>query len=561
MFTRASWVTVSFFLMMATALEAASFNRTQGRSMVVSRGGIVATEHPMASQTGAAILAQGGNAMDAAIAANAAMGFLSPGMNGIGGDLFAIVFDAKSGKIHGLNASGWSPKALTPEFFKKQGITSMPSGGIHSVTVPGCVDGWQTLHGKFGKLKFAQLFAPTIRMAQEGVPVPELISGYWAGAAGLLSSSTNAAKTFLIDERAPRLGEVFKNPDLASVLQRIANKGRSGFYEGPTAESIVRYSKRLGGTITMQDLTGFHAEWVDTITTTYRGWTVHEIPPNGQGIAALAMLNLMENQPLGKLGHNSAESLHIMIEAKKLAYADMIAHVADPRFSKAPVKQILSKEYATVRARLIDLEKAADVATPGKFEAGPDTTYLCTVDRDGNMVSLIQSNYFNFGSGLVPDGCGFALQNRGALFTLESGHPNCLSGNKRPLHTIIPGFMAKGDLRIAFGIMGGWNQSQAHAQFVSNIVDHELNLQAAIEAPRFTKMSFDGRDVAMEKRIPQSIRDTLAGKGHSVTALGDFSSSVGGGQAVMHSGKTGVNFGASDPRKDGAAIPEPPPLK
>jgi gamma-glutamyltranspeptidase/glutathione hydrolase len=561
MFTRAPWVIVSVLLVTANVMDAATQNRTQGRSMVVSRGGIVATEHPLASQAGAAILAQGGNAIDAAIAANAAMGFLSPGMNGIGGDLFAIVYDAKSGKVQGLNASGWSPKALTLEFLKSSGIHSMPSGGIHSVTVPGCVDGWHALHGKFGKLKFAQLFTPTIRMAQDGVPVPELISGYWANAEGLLTVDANAAKTFLIDERAPRLGEIFKNPDLAAVLQRIANKGRNGFYEGTTAENIFRYSKRLGGTMTMGDLAGFRAEWVETISTTYRGWTVHEIPPNGQGIAVLAMLNLMERHPLSELGHNTAESLHVMIEAKKLAYADMIAHVADPRFSKVPVKQILSKAYAQDRARLMDLKKAADVATPGKFEAGPDTTYLCTVDRDGNMVSIIQSNYFNFGTGLVPDGCGFALQNRGALFSLEAGHPNCLAGNKRPLHTIIPGYMAKGDLRVAFGIMGGWNQSQAHAQFVSNMVDHELNLQASIESPRFTKMSFDGRDVSMERRIPQSVRDALTAKGHKVAELADFASGVGGGQAVMRDSKTGVNFGASDPRKDGAAIPEPPPIK
>ncbi|MSR66576.1 MAG: gamma-glutamyltransferase [Pedosphaera sp.] len=561
MFTCTPLAIVSFFIMSAFAMDAASLNRTQGRSMVISRGGIVASEHPLASQAGAAIFAQGGNAMDAAIAANAAMGFLSPGMNGIGGDLFAIVYDAKSGKVHGLNASGWSPKSLTPEFLKQRGIQTMPQGGIHSVTVPGCVDGWAELHGKFGKLKFAQVFTPAIRMAQQGVPVPELISGYWASAVGLLQQNENAARTFLNEGRAPRLGNVFKNPDLASVLETIAKKGRDGFYKGPVAARIVQFSKRLDGAMTLEDLGGYRAQWVQTITTDYRGWTVHEIPPNGQGIAALAMLNLMEQYPLTKLGHNSEESLHVMIEAKKLAYADMIAHVGDQRFAKVPVKQMLSKEYAKNRARLIDLEKASDVATPGKFEAGPDTTYLCTVDRDGNMVSLIQSNYYNFGSGLVPDGCGFPLQNRGALFSLEAGHPNCLSGNKRPLHTIIPGFMEKGDLRIAFGIMGGWNQSQAHAQFVSNIVDHGLNLQAAIESPRFTKMGFEGRDVAMERRIPQSIRELLVGKGHIVTELGDFSSSVGGGQAVMHDAKSGVNFGASDPRKDGAAIPEPPPVK
>lgn len=535
-------------------------DRSQARSMVVSRYGIVATEHPLASQAGAMILAQGGNAIDAAVAANAAMGFLSPMMCGIGGDLFAIVYEAKSGELYGLNASGWAPAQLTPEFLRSQGLTNMPQSGIHSVTVPGAVDGWQRLLDRLGKLKFSKVLAPAIRYAEEGVPVPELVAAYWAGNEAMLKKEPNATKTFLPSGRAPRLGEVFRNPDLAWSYREIVRQGRKAFYEGKIAERLVHFWQRQGGTLTAEDLKKFSGEWVEPISTTYRGWKVYEIPPNGQGIAALTMLNLMENFPLHEYGHNTVRSLHVMIEAKKLAFADLLRYVADPNFSKVPAAEILSKDYARARAKLIDPARAnCDVPAGTPLKTGTDTTYLCAVDQEGNVVSFIQSNYFAFGSGLVADGTGFALQNRGGLFSLDPNHPNVLAGHKRPLHTIIPGFMAKGDVRIAFGIMGGFNQAQAHAQFVSNVADHQMNIQAALEAARFTKITFEGCDVQMEARIPAAVRAELQAKGHQIKVAGDFAQAVGGGQAVLRDFSTGVNFGASDPRKDGAAIPQPLP--
>ena len=543
----------------AAATVFAQGDRGQGRSMVVSRYGIVASEHPLASQAGAMILSQGGNAVDAAVAANAAMGVVSPMMCGMGGDLFAIVYEAKSGKLYGLNASGWSPSGLTIEKLTAMGIKDMPQAGIHAVTVPGAVAGWDALLGRLGRKKLDEVLAPAIRYADEGFAVSELVAGYWSACEGLLKKNANAAKVFLPNGQAPKLGEVFRNPEMAASLGRIAKEGRDGFYRGLTAERIVRCSESLGGTMTAADLSEFAAEWVEPISTTYRGWTVYEIPPNGQGIAALMMLNLMEEFPLGQWQDNSAETLHVMIEAKKLAYADMLRFVADPRFAKVPVAGMLSKDYARNRAKLIDLEHASAMAQAGTPPMGNDTTYLCAVDAEGNMISLIQSLYNAFGSGVVAEGTGFALQNRGGLFSLKADHPNALAGHKRPLHTIIPAFMVKDDVRIAFGIMGGWNQSQAHAQFVSKVVDHGLNLQAAIESPRFTKMSFDGTDVQMESRIAADVRDKLAAKGHTIQLLGSFSGSVGGGQAVMRDFKAGVNYGASDPRKDGAAIPEPYP--
>jgi len=340
-------------------------------------------------------------------------------------------------------------------------------------------------------------------------------------------------------------------------LKQLAAEGRKAFYEGEIGQRIVAFSRAQGGTLTPEDLSRFEAEWVTPISTTYRGWTVSEIPPNGQGIAALIMLNLMETQPLAEYGHNSAPALHAMIESKKLAYADLLRYDADPKFSPVPVAGLLSKTYARERARLINPDQASERAEAGTPPPGSETTYMCAVDRDGNMISLIQSTYNAFGSGLVADGTGFALQNRGALFSLQPDHPNALVGRKRPLHTIIPGFMAKGEVRIAFGIMGGWNQAQAHAQFVANVADYDLNIQAALEAPRFSKQTFAGYDVQIEGRVPATVRAALEAKGHQLRVRGDFSQAVGGGQAVRRDFTTGVNYGASDPRKDGAAIPEP----
>ncbi|HXF03981.1 MAG TPA: gamma-glutamyltransferase [Blastocatellia bacterium] len=533
-------------------------DRSQARSMVISVGGVVAAEHPLAAQAGAMILARGGHAVDAAIAANAVMGVVAPMSNGIGGDLFAIVYEARTGKLHGLNASGWAPARMTLDWLKEKGHRSMPQRGIDAVTVPGTVDGWHKLLSRFGRLTMAEVLAPAIYYAEEGFPVTEQVAVLWAANERILQRDPAARRTFLPSGRAPRVGEVFRNPDLAWSYRQIATHGRDAFYRGEIARRILAASERLGGAFAPDDLAEFSSEWVEPIWTTYRGWTVYELPPNGQGIAALEMLNIMENFPLSEWGHNSVAALHYMIEAKKLAYADMIRFVADPKFHKIPVAGLLSKEYARERAKMISPDKANCHVAAGEPPAeGQDTVYLSVVDREGNMVSLIQSNYENFGSGIVAEGTGFALQNRGALFSFDPSHPNVVAGRKRPLHTIIPAFMMKGDIRIAFGIMGGFNQAQAHAQFVSNIVDHGMNIQMALEAPRFTKRTFEGCDVQMEARIPASVRQELASKGHEIEVRGDYSPQMGGGQAVMRNASTGVNYGASDPRKDGAAIAEP----
>ncbi len=570
--------TILFLLAIALmTISAHTQSRNQGRSMVISRGGIVATESPLASQAGAMILAQGGNAIDAAVAANAVVGVVEPMMNGMGGDLFVIFYEAKTGKLYGLNASGWAPAKLSIEFLHGKGEDKMPGHGIDSVTVPGVVDGWSKLLSRFGAKKFPEVLAPAIHYAKDGFPVAELAAEYWAEEDKKLRADPNAASTFLIDGRTPGPGQIFRNPDLARSLQEVADGGRDAYYKGDIANRIVATSTRLGGTMSAEDLADFSSEWVEPISTTYRDWTVYEIPPNGQGIAALEMLNIMETFPLREYRDSrarraeeprdyygrTADAPHVMIEAKKLAYADMYRYVADQKFSKVPVAGLLSKDYAAQRAKLINMEKANCNVGPGdpQFSTKGDTMYLSVVDRDGNMVSLIQSNYSGFGSGVVADGTGFALQNRGGLFSLDPKSPNVLAGHKRPLHTIIPGFMTRGQERIAFGIMGGFNQSQAHAQFVSNVADFGMNIQAALEAPRFTKYTFTGCDVMMEDRFPLEIRTALIQRGHQIDLQGSFAQAVGGGQAVRRDFSTGVNFGASDPRKDGEAIPEPPILK
>jgi gamma-glutamyltranspeptidase / glutathione hydrolase len=525
--------------------------------MVITRQGIVASEHPLASQAGVSILAHGGNAIDAAVAANAVVGVVEPMCNGIGGDMFAIIYEARTGKLYGLNASGWAPAALTPEFLRSKALRTMPGKGIYSVTVPGTVDGWDKLLKRFGRKKLSEVLAPAIRYAEEGFPVSELVAEYWADGERKLRQDANASATYLPQGRRPRVGEIFRNPDLAWSLKQIAARGRNAFYEGAIARKLLAYEKEMGGVMTAGDLASFSAEWVEPISTTYHGWTVYEIPPNGQGIGALMMLNLMENFPLAKFGPGSADALHVMIEAKKLAYADMLRYVCDQKFHGVPIAGMLSKDYARERAKRIDMAKAQDGPQPGRPPgAGTDTTYLCAVDEEGNMVSYIQSNYANFGSGLVAGGTGFVLQNRGALFSLDATSPNVLAGHKRPLHTIIPAFASKDQVRIAFGIMGGWNQSQAHAQFVSDIVDHGMNIQAALEAPRFVKHSFAGRDVELESRVAAPVQAELTSRGHQIKVAGFFDDTCGGGQAVLRDFATGVNYGASDPRKDGEAIPQ-----
>ena len=536
-----------------------------GRSKIATQFGIVAASQPLAARAGVQILERGGHAVDAAIAANAVMGVVEPEMNGIGGDLFAMVSESSGGEPQGLNAGGWAPAGLSPGLLKAQGLQDMPFSGIHTVTVPGAVAGWAALHRRFGRLPMADLLAPAIFYAEHGFPVSDVIAARWTQWTDKLSADSSAAATYLPNGRAPRSGELFANRDLASALRRIASDGPAGFYAGPTAAAILECSRARGGTMTAEDLRDFDAEWADPISTTYRDWRVYEIPPNTQGIAALMMLDLMEPFPLREYGFASAPSLHVLIEAKKLAYADMLQYVADPRFGAVPVGELLDKAAARTRARLIRPESAATRVKPSVVDGittryGGDTIYLSAIDREGNIVSLIQSIYQGFGSGLVPSGTGFALQNRGALFTLDEQHPNVLAPRKRPLHTIIPGFMQKGDLRIGFGIMGAWNQAQAHAQFVANIVDYGMDIQEALEAPRFTKSTFDGVDVSIEALIPEAVRTELKRFGHDVTVVPPRSGAFGSGQAVMSNDATGVHFGASEPRHDGAAIPEAPPV-
>jgi gamma-glutamyltranspeptidase/glutathione hydrolase len=533
-----------------------------GRSKIATKFGIVAASQPLAARAGVQILERGGNAIDAAIATNAVMGLVEPHYNGIGGDVFAIYYEARTGKLYGLNGGGWAPTGLTPQLIRSKGNTRMPGSGIFTVTVPGAVKGWEMMRARFGSLPMADLLAPAIFYAEDGFPVSDVIANAWNGGQRKLQTGPHAAEVFLVNGRAPRSGEVFRNPALGKTMRLIAQRGIAGFYEGPTAAAILAVSKELGGTMTAEDLKEYQPEWVEPISTTYRGWTVYELPPNTQGIAALMMLNMMEQYPLGEYGLTSSKALHVMIEAKKLAYADMLRYVADPKVANIPVGPMLDKAQARTRAKLIDPAKAACSVEPSKFSGltdgeGGDTIYLSVIDKDGNIVSLIQSLYSSFGSGIVAPGTGVMLHNRGALFTLEDGHPNQIAPRKRPLHTIIPAFMSKDDVKIGFGIMGGFNQAQAHAQFVSDIVDFGLDVQQALEVGRFTKGSFSGCDVDVESLIPEATRKELAALGHQVRSVNPRSGTFGYGQAVMSDGH-GVHFAGSEPRHDGAAIPEAP---
>jgi gamma-glutamyltranspeptidase/glutathione hydrolase len=536
----------------------------QGRSMVVSKFGIVSTPQFLASQAGAHILEEGGNAIDAAIAANAVMGVVQPYVNGIGGDLFMVYYEAKTGKVYGLNSSGWTPKALTIDSLKAKGVTEINPIGVETIDVPGAVAGWDAMHTRFGSLLFSQLLAPAIYYAQNGFPLAERNARYWI--AKRLMDQPGWKETYDIWPNAPEPGDLFRNPGLANSLRQIAAKGRDAYYNGPMTETMVKFLNAHGGTHTLEDFRDFQPEWVEPVSTTYRGWTVYELPPNGQGIAALSMLNIMERFPMAEYGHNSVDAFQVMIEAKKLAYADMHKYVGDPRFTPVPVKELLSKDLAEQRAKLIEMNKAACQVVPSNISAelnkhGNSTIYLSTIDKDGNIVSLIQSNYSGYGTGFVAPGLGFSFHNRGAGFQLTPGLPNSLAGHKRPLHTIIPAFMEKGDIHIGFGIMGGWNQAQAHAQFVANVVDYGMNVQAALEQPRFTKDTFEGCDVEMEEAVPADVRAGLSQRGHQIRLLEPFSFFVGQGAAVVRDSSRNVNFAAGDPRSDGAAIPQEPNLK
>ncbi|MGD0415915.1 MAG: gamma-glutamyltransferase [Terriglobales bacterium] len=539
-------------------------DRSSARSMVVTRYGIVATSHVQASVAGAQILARGGSAVDAAIAANAVLGVTEPMMNGMGGDLFAIYWDAKTGKLYGLNASGWAPRGLTIEHLQAKGatstLTSMPSAGIDSVTVPGAVAGWHALHERFGRLPWKDLFRSAIFYAEDGYPVPEIIASYWNDSVETIAKDPEAQRVYLPNGKPPAVGQVFQNHDLAKALRLVAEKGAAAFYKGEIARAILSTSQSLGGTMAADDLAEFSPEWVEPISTTYRDWTVYELPPNGQGMAALEMLNIMETSPASPDGPLSVAELHKKIEAMKLAYADLGRYNADPRFAKIPVKGMLSKEYARRRAQLIDPSKANCSVAAGTPPTS-DTTYLSVVDREGNIVSLIQSNYEAFGSGVVVRGMGFALQDRGALFSLDPRSPNALAPRKRPFHTIIPGFMERGEQHIGFGIMGGANQPLAHAQFVSNVVDYGMNIQEALENARFTVSPQRGCNIVIESRVTPEVRQKLSAMGHQLDVRHEYTTAMGRGQAVLHDSKSKVNYGASDARADGSAEPEPPPMQ
>lgn len=538
-------------------------DRDYGRSMVVTGRGIVATSQVLASQAGAQILEQGGSAIDAAIAANAVLGVTEPMMNGIGGDLFLLYWDAKSGKLYGLNASGWAPQGLTIDFLKKQGITSMPDDGIHSVTVPGAVDGWAKAHQRFGRLPWNVLFTSAIYYADNGYSVPEIIHDFWRIGGAKLKQTEEAQRVFLPNGKPPAVGEKFSNPDLGKTLRLLADKGPREFYEGAIAKAILKTSNSLGGTMQPGDLAEFSSEWVDPISIDYRGWRVYELPPNGQGMAALEMLNIMAASQPDKQGPQGTVELHKKIEAMKLAYADLYRYNGDPRFASIPVRGLLSKEYAEQRAALIDPQKANCIVVNGT-PAKSDTTYLAVVDRDGNIASVIQSVYDYFGSGVAVTGMGFLLQDRGGLFVLDPKHPDALAPHKRPFHTIIPAFMERGDQHIGFGIMGGSNQPLAHAQFVSNVVDYGWNIQAALSAPRFTIRDIGEPikcTILLESRVLPEVQSQLRQKGHDLVLRKDYSALMGRGQAVLHNSATGTNFAASDPRADGSAEPEAMPTQ
>ena len=530
------------------------------RSEVIAENGMVATSHPLATQVGIDILKKGGNAIDAAIASNAAIGLMEPTGNGIGGDLFAIIWIDKDKKLYGLNASGRSPKNLTLDYFKENNISEIPAYGPLPVSVPGCVDGWFELHDKFGKIKMSELLEPTIKYAENGFPVTELVAYYMKNASRNFKDYPNFKETYYINDSTPYKGEIFKNPDLANTLKIIAEKGRKGFYEGKIAKTISNFIIDQGGFLSYDDLKSHKSEWIKPVSTNYRGYDIWELPPNGQGIAALQILNLLEGYDIKSMGFGSADYIHHFVEAKKIAFADRAKYYADMDFNEIPVEYLISKEYSDIRRKEINPMNAAKNVPPGNIENG-DTIYLTTADSDGNMVSLIQSNYRGMGSGMIPTGLGFMLQDRGELFSLEDDHFNVYKPNKRPFHTIIPAFITKdGNPFVSFGLMGGAMQPQGHAQIVINLIDFEMNLQEAGDAPRIRHQSdeqptggnmFDGGELALEDGFSYKEIRKLMKKGHKIIYdLGSY----GGYQAIMIDYINKVYFGASESRKDGNAI-------
>ncbi|MCI2262700.1 gamma-glutamyltransferase [Xanthomonas indica] len=556
-------------LALATSVPAQAADRITGqpfatRSEVIAPHAMAATSQPLATQIALQTLHDGGSAVDAAIASNAALGLMEPTGNGVGGDLFAIVWDPKTQKLYGYNGSGRSPKALTLAEFQRRGLTEIPATGPLPVSVPGAVDGWFALHERFGRRTMAQDLAPAIRYARDGHPVAETIAYYWDRSVPRLSQYPGFKEQFTIDGRAPRKGELWKNPNLANTLQQIADGGRDAFYKGPIARTIDAYFKANGGFLRYEDLASHHGEWVEPVSTNYRGYDVWELPPNSQGIAALQMLNILEGYDFSKIPFGSAEHVHLFTEAKKLAFADRARFYADPAFQPAPLARLISKDYAAQRRALISMDRALKEVQPGtpkQLEEG-DTIYLTVADADGMMVSLIQSNYRGMGSGMAPPGLGFILQDRGEMFVLQKDHPNGYAPGKRPFQTIIPAFVTKdGKPWLSFGVMGGAMQPQGHVQILMNLIDFHMNLQEAGDAPRIqhdgsteptgqaTAMR-DGGELNLETGFAYDTIRELMRKGHRVIfADGPY----GGYQAIARDPDSGVYYGASESRKDGQA--------
>ena len=534
------------------------------RSTVWAEHGMVCASQPLAVQAGLEILKQGGSAVDAAIAMNACLGLMEPTANGLGGDLFAIVWDPKLGKPIGLNASGRSPMALTIDKVPAEADGTIPLYSPYAWSVPGCVGGWFDLHARYGKLPMSTVLAPAMRFAEEGFPLSPVIASDWARSVRRFGDKPGFAEVFLPGGKPPAEGERFRNPALAKTLRLLAEKGRDAYYKGEIVDAIVAFSKKHGGFFEKEDFAQHKSTWDEPVSTEYRGYTVWELPPNGQGIAALQLLNLVEGYDLAGMGRASADFWHVLVEAKKLAFADRAKYYADPTFAKVPVQELVSKAYATERARAIDMQRAAthDEAGDPVALSRRETTYLCTADDDGMMVSLIQSNYTGFGSGYVVPELGFGLQNRGALFSLDPHHANALQPGKRPFQTIIPAFLTKeGEGRMAFGVMGGDMQPQGHAQVVINLVDFKMNLQEAGDAIRFhhtgsseptgTVMT-DGGKLHIEDGLPGPVLEELRRRGHAITpqSVGAY----GGYQAIWWDAKTGMYAGATERRKDGCAL-------
>ena len=519
------------------------------RSEVIAPTGMVAASQPLAAQVGLDILKAGGNAIDAAVAVNAMLGLVEPNMNGAGGDLFAIVWDASTEQLYGLNATGRAPYEINRQVFARQGLDRVPGGGPLTWTVPGAVDGWDQLLERFGTMDFADVLAPAIRYARQGFPVSEIIQRQWVASESSLAQWPDSAKTYLPNGRAPRVGEVFRNPGLANTYEAIAEGGRDAFYRGSIARRVVAFSEANGGYFTMRDFEDHTSSWVDPVTTNYRGYDVWEMPPNSSGIIALMMLNIMEGYDIASMGHNTAETLHVITEAKKLSFADRDTFVADADANRLPVNELISKEYAAARRALIDPARALSDVSAGDPSEYSETVYLTVVDKDRNAVSLIESIFSNFGSGVVPGDLGFALQNRGTGFSLVDGHLNSLEPHKRSLHTNMPGFVTKdGRPLMPFGVMGGNMQPQGHVQVLSNIIDHGMTLQEAGDAARLRHQ----RGVFVEPGISDDVIAELERLGHDVRRAGG--GGMGGYQAIMIHPETGMLHGGTDPRKDGQAI-------